>query len=221
VRGGDFLKNNEIKYKIKSLSPRERDLGRGEYMLRIDDTIFSFDILERKFSCNIPKCMGNCCRYGDSGAPLSTDEVHTLKAIYNDVKPYLREEGIAAIEMKGTSVRDFENDNVTPLIEDKECAYALLERGIYLCGIERAFEDGKISFRKPLSCHLFPARIKYYSNFRAVNYQELEICRSGRDKGHTEGIYVYEFLKVPLVRALGEKMYNELCIAAKELRKGK
>jgi len=187
-------------------------------MLRIDDTIFSFDILEKKFRCALPECLGNCCRYGDSGAPLSADEVHNLETEYNDIKPYLREEGIAAIELTGRSVKDFENDNVTPLIGNEECAYTIIEENIFKCAIEKAFEAGKISFRKPLSCHLFPARIKYYSDFRAINYQELAICKAGRDTGEHDGVFVYEFLKAPLIRALGEDMYRELCVAAEELR---
>ena len=90
-----------------------------------------------------------------------------------------------------------------------------------MCGIEKAWSDGKITFRKPLSCHLFPARIKYYSDFRAVNYQELAICSPARKAGVDEGIYVYEFLKEPLVRAFGEEMYKDICIAADEMRKNK
>jgi hypothetical protein len=190
-------------------------------MLRIDDTIFSFDILEKKFRCNLPKCLGSCCRYGDSGAPLSADEAQILKDIWVTVKPYLRSEGIAAIEEKGTSVTDFENDKVTPLIGNEECAYTIFKDNIYFCGIEKAWTDGKISFRKPLSCHLFPARIKYYSGFRAVNYEELTICSPARVTGEREGLFVYEFLKEPLIRALGQELYKELCIAAKELRKNK
>jgi len=190
-------------------------------MLRIDDTIFSFDVLEKKFRCNVPKCHGNCCRYGDSGAPLSAEEAHILKDIWSLVKPYLRPEGIAAIEEKGTSMVDFENDNVTPLIGNEECAYTILKDNILLCGIEQAWTDGKISYRKPLSCHLFPVRIKYYSDFRAVNYEELAICSPARVTGEREGLYVYEFLKEPLIRALGKDLYNDLCIAARELRKNK
>jgi hypothetical protein len=190
-------------------------------MLRIDDTIFSFDILEKKFRCNLPNCLGNCCRYGDSGAPLSVSETLILKEIWNEVKPYLRSEGISAIEEKGKSIRDFENDNVTPLINNEECAYTILKDNIFMCGIEQAWSDGKISFRKPLSCHLFPVRIKYYSDFKAVNYEELAICSPARKTGEDEGIYVYEFLKEPLIRAIGEKRYQELCIAAQELRKTK
>ena len=190
-------------------------------MLRIDDTIFSFDILEKKFRCNLPKCLGNCCRYGDSGAPLSADEAYILSEIWDLVKSYLRPEGILAIEEKGTSVVDFENDNVTPLIGNEECAYTAVKGNMLLCGIEQAWSEGKISLRKPLSCHLFPIRIKYYSDFRAVNYEELAICLPARVTGEREGIYVYEFLKEPLIRALGDNLYKDLCIAAKELRKNK
>lgn|ERR1035437_3633812 len=190
-------------------------------MLRIGNTIFSFDILEKKFRCNLPECLGNCCRYGDSGAPLSDDEAKILEDIRDKVKEYLRPEGIAAIEEKGTSVTDFENEKVTPLIGNEECAYTSKKANIFLCGIEQAWSDGKISFRKPLSCLLFPVRIKYYSDFRAVNYEELAICSPGRKAGEREGLYVYEFLKESLTRALGEELYNDLCIAAVELRKNK
>ena len=190
-------------------------------MLRIDDTIFSFDILEKKFRCHLPACLGNCCRYGDSGAPLSAAEAHTLEEIWPVVKPYLRPKGIATIEEKGKSITDFENDRVTPLIGNEECAYTVYRGNILMCGIEQAWTDGKIAFRKPLSCHLFPIRIKYYSDFRAVNYEELAICSPARKTGSEEGIYVYEFLKEPLIKALGVELYNELCIAAVELRKDK
>jgi hypothetical protein len=188
-------------------------------MLRIGDTIFSLDILEKKFRCDLPRCLGNCCRYGDSGAPLTDEEVETLKAIWPDVKPYLRPDGIEVIEDKGTSVKDFENENVTPLVGNEECAYAIIDNDVFMCGIEKAFSEGKLSFQKPVSCHLFPSRIIQFSGFRAVNYQELSICYSATGRGKAEGVYVYEFLKVPLIRAFGEETYNELCIAAEELRK--
>ena len=190
-------------------------------MLRIDNTIFSLDILEKKFICDLPVCLGNCCRYGDSGAPLTVDEIKILDDIWEKVKPYLRPEGVAAIEEKGTSVIDFDKDHVTPLIGNEECAYTMLKDNIFICGIEQAWADGKISFRKPISCHLFPARIKYYTDFRAVNYEELNICSPALTQGAEKGLFVYEFLKEPLIRALGEDIYKELCIAAKELRKDK
>ncbi len=190
-------------------------------MVRINDIIFSDDILVKKFKCNLNECLGNCCRYGDSGAPLSAEEAGILDNILPDIIPYLRSEGIAAIESQGISTRDFENDIVTPLVGNAECAYAVVEGNIFMCGIEKAWSDGKISFQKPVSCHLFPARLKKFRGFTAVNYQELSICCSALECGGEEGVFVYEFLKAPFIRVFGEETYNELCIAAEELRRRK
>jgi hypothetical protein len=190
-------------------------------MLRIDDIIFSLDILEKKFVCDLANCSGICCRDGDSGAPLSDEEVKVLNDIWPLIMEYLRPEGLKAVEEQGTSVVDFENDMVTPLISNAECAYTILEDSIFRCAIEKAWSEGKIDFQKPLSCHLFPVRIKKYSDFLAVNYQELAVCSGARRKGFKDGVYLYQFLREPLIRAVGEKVYGELCIAAEELRKRK
>jgi len=187
-------------------------------MVRIEDTIFSLDILEKKFRCELTECKGNCCRYGDSGAPLSQEEVLILARIWPVIKEYMRPEGIAVIEEKGTSVRDFDNEYVTPLINNEECAYTIMAGDIFLCAIEKAWSEGKIPFRKPLSCHLFPVRMKKFSDFRAANYQELEICAPARRSGEKNGIFVYTFLEEPLRRALGDAVYDDLCLAASELR---
>lgn len=187
-------------------------------MLRIGDTIFSLDIIEKKFSCNLHHCRGVCCRYGDSGAPLTGEEVEILEKIGPEVKSFLRGDGIAAIEQQGTSIIDIDNDKVTPLIGNMDCAYSVFNGEILMCGIEKAWSEGKISFRKPLSCHLFPIRVKQFSGFKAVNYQELSICSGGRETGKRDGIYLYEFLKEPIIRAFGEQMYEELCVAAEQIR---
>jgi len=188
-------------------------------MIRINDIIFSLDLIEKKFRCNLPRCLGNCCRYGDSGAPVAKDEIRILGEIWPEVEPYLRPEGIRTIEREGTSIIDFEGDRVTPLVGNEECAYALIKDNIFMCGIEKAYLDGKIPFRKPVSCHLFPARVKYFRDFTAVNYQELSICHSAVDTGKEEDVRVYEFLREPLIRAFGEETYSQLCIAAETIRK--
>ena len=188
-------------------------------MLRIGDTIFSLDIIEKKFSCDLQHCRGVCCRYGDSGAPLTADEVDILEKILPEVKPFLRSDGKSAIEEQGTSITDSDKDLVTPLIDNMDCAYSVFGGEVLMCGIEKAWSEGKISFRKPLSCHLFPIRVKQFSGFTAVNYQELSICSGGREKGKRAGIYLYEFLKEPMIMAFGEKIYQELCISAEYLRR--
>ena len=188
-------------------------------MLQIENYIFSLDLLEKKFICDLPLCLGNCCRYGDSGAPLEADEVKILEDIKDEVYPYLRQTGKTEIDTNGTSVKDFEGEMVTPLVDGAECAYALIDKNIFMCGIEKAWSEGKIAFRKPLSCHLFPVRMKKFGTFTAVNVEEWSICMSARERGRREGVYAYELLKEPLIRAVGTDIYEQLCIAAGELRK--
>ena len=188
-------------------------------MLQIDNYLISLDLLDKKFICDLPRCLGNCCRYGDSGAPLTMKEVKILEEIKDDIFPYLREPGLEAIKEKGTSVKDFEGDMVTPLIGSEECAYTVLSGNIFMCGIEKAWSEGKIKFRKPISCHLFPVRLKNYPDFTAVNYEEWPICEAARLKGKNDEVYVYRFLKESLVRGLGEEVYEKICIAAESFLK--
>jgi hypothetical protein len=188
-------------------------------MLQIENYIFSLDVLEKKFICDLPLCLGNCCRYGDSGAPLEPEEAVILEKIKDKVLPYLRQSGRNEIEKQGISVKDFEGDQVTPLIDGAECAYTILDGNVFMCAIEKAWSEGKIDFRKPLSCNLFPVRMKKFAGFTAVNIEEWSICMAARERGRREGVYAYKFLKEPLIRALGADIYEQLCITARELKK--
>ena len=187
-------------------------------MIQIDKTIVSFDVLEKKFECDLSKCKGACCVLGDSGAPLEENEAEILDSIYNKVKPYLRPEGIASIEKQGSWVIDNDGDMVTPLIDGKECAYVVFENEIAFCGIERAWFDKKIKFRKPVSCHLYPVRVKKFDKFEAVNYHEWNICSDALTLGNKNSQSLFVFLKDSLIRRFGIEWYNELT-AASELMK--
>ena len=188
-------------------------------MLQIDDTIVSLALIEKKFSCDLAACKGSCCRYGDTGAPLTAQEAVALERILPALLPWLRPEGIRSIEQQGTSVTDIEGELVTPLISNAECAYTIMEDDVYKCGIETAFNAGAVDFRKPLSCHLFPVRVKQYSNFRAVNYEEWPICRPGIACGVKQNTELFLFLREPLLRAFGEEWYDQLQWAAGEYNK--
>ena len=188
-------------------------------MLKIDHTIISFDLLDQKFICTLAKCKGACCLYGDSGAPLEEDEGKKIEKNFQKIKPYLRKEGILAVEKQGAFINDDDGDLVTPLIEGKECAYTYIEDGAYRCGIEKAWLENKISFRKPVSCHLFPVRRKKYPEFEAVNYEKWAICQPARTLGINKNIPVYKFLKEALVRVYGKKWYRKLEKALNSLDK--
>ncbi|MBM3419782.1 MAG: DUF3109 family protein [Bacteroidetes bacterium] len=186
-------------------------------MVRIGDTIVSLDIIGERFRCDLSVCRGNCCRYGDAGAPLTPGESKILVSLFPILKSYLRPEGIDTIEQQGTSTTDFQGELVTPLINGEECAYTIVKDGIYMCGIEKAWHDGAIGFLKPLSCHLFPVRIKQFDDFTAVNYEKWSICQGGRESGRLNDLRVYRFLKQPLIRAFGGDWYNELETVRREL----
>ena len=188
-------------------------------MVQIGEAIVSQDIFDRQFVCNLARCKGMCCVYGQSGAPLADDEIPILEDVYPKVKPCMTPAGVAAVERHGVYVTDFEGDKVTPLINDwEDCAYAVTEKGTVYCAIEKAFIAGEIHFRKPVSCHLYPIRITKYDDFEAVNYHRWDVCDEALTLGKKQGTPLYVFLKEPLIRKYGAQWYGELCRAAEQLR---
>lgn len=180
-------------------------------MILIDNTCISDDIEDQLFVCNLDKCKGACCVEGDSGAPLEEAELAIMDQIYPFVAPYLSEAGKAVISKEGTYTKDWEGDYVTPVINGKECAYAVYDlKGILKCGIEEAYNDGKIDFKKPISCHLYPIRVTKYEQYHALNYDRWDICSPACSFGKELGVPVYKFLKDPLIRAYGENWYGQL-----------
>ncbi len=190
-------------------------------MVQIDDKIVSLDVLKEEFTCNLSACKGACCVEGDSGAPLTAEEVDLIEKEYPNFKHQLRAEGIEAVEAQGTSVKDeWDGESVTPLRDGKECAYTVFdEQNMALCGIELAWKEGKTSFRKPISCHLYPIRTKRYKEFEAVNYERWNICSDACTLGKELKVPVYKFAKDALIRKYGESWYNALEDATTELQK--
>ena len=186
-------------------------------MIQVEDKIISMDIFEKQFVCDLNACKGACCVEGDSGAPLTVEEEKKLNTIYEKVKPYMREEGILEIEKRGVSVFDSEGELTTLLVNNRECAFVVNEYGVSKCAIEKAYLDEKTDFKKPISCHLFPIRIKEYRDFDAVNYEDIKICKSACECGAKLEVPVYAFLKEPLIRKYGEVWYKELLEATKLL----
>lgn len=187
-------------------------------MFQLGKTIVSEEILEEEFVCNLSACQGACCVDGDAGAPLDEAETKILEEIYPIVKPFLRKEGIEAIENQGTWITGHDGEAETPLIDGKDCAYVIYDGKTALCGIEQAYNQGLVSWKKPVSCHLYPIRIKDFSDFSAVNYHKWHICSPACSLGKELQVPVYKFVKEALVRKFGESWYNELEKVADEYR---
>jgi len=190
-------------------------------MFQLGKTIVSEEILENDFVCNLTACQGACCVDGDAGAPVTEEETTILDAIYPLVKPFLRKAGIDAIEKQVTWIKGLDGGLETPLIEGQDCAYVIFDGKTALCGIEQAYNQGIISWKKPVSCHLYPIRVKDFSDFSAVNYHKWDICSPACTLGKELEVPVYKFVKEALVRKFGTDWYAELEKAAKEHQKAR
>lgn len=180
-------------------------------MYAIQHTLVSDELFQRKFVCDLQACKGACCVEGDGGAPLSNKEAMVLEEIYEEVKPFMNQNGIQAVEDQGTSITDADGELSTPLVNNRECAYVVFEAdGLASCAIEKAWKAGKVDFQKPVSCHLYPVRITEYEGFDAVNYHEWSICKPACSCGAKLDVPVYRFLKDSLVRKYGLEWFEEL-----------
>lgn len=189
-------------------------------MIEIEGKIVDLDIFRVHFVCDLAACEGACCVEGAAGAPLTDEELIILKDEYEAYKPYMTPEGIEAVEEVGFSVKDYENEETTPLIHKDRgaCAYSFNENMVTMCAIERAWYDGKTEFKKPISCHLYPIRVtKYSSGGEGLNYQKWHICNPALGLGDRMGTPVYKSLKEAIERAWGEEFYKELDNVYKEL----
>jgi hypothetical protein len=174
--------------------------------------LISEDVVEAQFVCDLTKCKGGCCEDGDAGAPLEKKELKILKDNYHKIKPYLSEDGKAEIAEQGQYVYDDEFGWVTPTINGAICAYGFRDaQGIIKCGIEAAYNDGLLDWKKPISCHLYPIRVQKTRHFTNVNYEPRDVlCRPGCVLGKRAKVPVYQFLKEALIRKFGSTFYETL-----------
>ncbi len=185
-------------------------------MIAIGNNLVSDEIVEKQFVCDLEKCKGGCCVDGDAGAPLEAKEQRYLKKIYDVVAPYLTEEGKKEIEKKGHYVFDDEFGWVTPTVKNGMCAYGVVEKnGIVKCGLEKAFNEGKFkvngNWKKPISCHLFPIRVKKTGDTNLLNYEPRPgLCDPACKLGKKLQVPVYKFLQTPLIQKFGKEFYEAL-----------
>ena len=180
-------------------------------MIQIGSTLVSDDLLTEAFVCDLNACKGACCVEGEYGAPLTQDEADELAQLKDQIAPYLSDEGKATIADQGAWVTGEDGELETPLMPTGHCAYVIEDADKKLkCGLETVHQEGVLSFKKPLSCHLYPVRVQQYSSFEAVNYHRWDICGAACALGSSLKVKVYVFVKEALVRKFGEEWYAAL-----------
>ena len=183
-------------------------------MYIVDDVMVSSEIFSVKFHCNLQKCKGACCWEGDFGAPVSKQEEGILDDIIPVLLPTMSQSSQDVIQEQGAYVKSpYHQDKVTPLLEDASCVYLVKdEDGVSRCGIEQAYEKKLVSFKKPVSCHLYPIRVTKndLTGYEALNYDEWEICSDACALGEQKGMPVFRFVKDALIRKYGAEFYDQL-----------
>ncbi len=192
-------------------------------MLVIQDVLVSDDLVEENFMCDLNACKGACCTEGDYGAPVEQSEMETIRMYMDIIAANLPEKSRQYL-----STQDGFTYNKKPGIwgtschEDGACVFLTTnELGISVCGIEKTWYEGKITFQKPISCHLYPVRVSTneISGFEAWNYDVWEICSAACTKGNKEKMPLYRFVKDAIIRKKGTEFYEELDAAAEHLKK--
>ena len=191
-------------------------------MIQIDDVLVSLDVLDQYFCCDLNACHGECCIEGDAGAPVELDEVAELENVLDAVWDDLSLEARIVINKQGVVYTDSEGDLVTSIVNNKNCVFTCYdEKGCCFCAIEKAYRAGKTNFYKPVSCHLYPIRVKDFGEFKGVNYHRWDVCKAAVLLGKKLDLRVYQFLKEPLIRKFGQPWYDELEDCVKEIKKKK
>ncbi len=184
------------------------------YMLQIGDVLVSLDLAERFFCCDLDQCLGECCIEGDAGAPITREEYDKLQALLPVVEDELMPQARREIAENGVGYVDEEGDLVTSIVDGRNCVFTCYAPGgKCLCAIEKVFREGRVDFRKPMSCYLYPLRLTEYPTFTAVNYHRWKICRCAEILGRKLNMRLYQFMKQPLIERFGKDWYDELCEA--------
>ena len=188
-------------------------------ILDVGGILISSEILTERFCCDYEKCKGICCVEGDAGAPVTLDEIAGIEDALDTVWSDLSAQAQSVIDRQGVAYTDQEGDLVTSIVRGKDCVFTCYDGDSCLCALEKAFRSGKTNFCKPVSCALYPIRVKEFGNgVVGLNYNRWKICEDAIKKGQALDLPLYQFLKEPLIRRFGEAWYQELCNVADELR---
>ena len=190
-----------------------------ELIIQVGDVLVSPDVMTEKFCCDLDACKGACCVEGDAGAPVTLDEIAEIEDSLDEVWPQMSARAQAVVDRQGVAYNDPEGELVTSIVDGRDCVFTCHEGGTCLCLLEKAYRNGRLAFCKPISCALYPIRVKRLAGgLVGLNYHKWSVCAAARAKGEALGLHVYEFLRGPLVRRFGQEWYDELLATIGQLK---
>ncbi len=174
------------------------------YSLRVDQNIIS-----TRFACDLAACKGACCTFpGGSGPPVAEDEIPILENAWEAVRDLVpgmhRQEG----DRLGLFVQDGE-DLTIRCYDHRACLFVMYEKDVAVCSIQKLHQEGQFDWPKPLSCHLFPIRVRGRRHDQ-LRYEQFSECAPALEAGAEADLPLVDFLETPLKRAFGDGIFTEL-----------
>ena len=172
-------------------------------LVSIGDVLVDKDVFQAFFSCDLHECKGMCCIEGELGAPLSDCEAQQLQQLPVELLRMLPEKSIKYLNRYG-SVEVYQGRQYTRTIDNRECVFTCVREGITVCAIEIAFRDGLFSYDKPLSCRLFPIRVRKKFGLDYLVYEQHSMCRSARNAGEERKVKLIDYVHQALFDLYGD-----------------
>ncbi|MEL6445849.1 MAG: DUF3109 family protein [Bacteroidota bacterium] len=190
-------------------------------MFAVDHVLVSDAVLDAPFACHLGRCLGGCCVHGDRGAPLDPDERQELEHALPVVRDRLRPEALAVIDRDGVWEEDEPGHYATTTVDNRECVFVVYDRAVAKCALQQAYHAGRLTFEKPISCHLYPIRIETYPTddgpgTDVVNYEQIDLCRPAINHGTRTNTQLADFLETPLTRKYGPDWYQRFRAAVRD-----
>jgi hypothetical protein len=183
-------------------------------MFIIGEVVIDEAIAHENFACDVGICQGACCTLpGSRGAPLGDDELVELERAFPIIEKYLPERHRKTIEHGGLT-EGRPGSYTTACVDNEDCVFVYYENRIARCSLEKAYHNGEITWRKPLSCHLFPIRVSYNPN-EILRYEKITECLPAVEQGCRMNIPLHEYLKEPLIRKFGESWYTDFQVVCR------
>lgn len=176
----------------------------------IDDAV-----LQKKFFCDTGVCKGACCTLeGTLGAPIKDDEIEIIEDILEEVSKDIPEKVMQEILKRGFWEKSGRNKYINT-VGGNECIFVYFEDGTAKCVFQKAYNEGRIKFKKPVSCELYPIRVSRSGDTNILKYDYLKACEPALKKGIEKDTTIIEFVKEAVIREFGEKIYEKIIVDKK------
>ncbi|MCW8796714.1 MAG: DUF3109 family protein [Chlorobium sp.] len=169
-------------------------------MLAVGEVLIDDGLASRMFCCDIMHCKGACCVEGELGAPVRQEEVAVLEKEAQKLNRHLSEKQRRYIRQNGL-FEYYRGETYTQTMEGRECVFAYSSGGVTLCSIEE---------HKPLSCKLFPVRIKKKFGLDYLVVERHSMCEQAERNGLEKQMPVVDFLGDALIERYGLSWYTRL-----------